>query len=46
VFVSERFPGEGERDVFLYDREVKKLLVTPGLNSKREDIDPCVIVLK
>jgi Tol biopolymer transport system component len=46
AFVSERFPGEGERDIFLYDREAKKLLPTPGLNSKREDIDPCVIVVK
>ena len=46
AFVSERVAGEGERDVFLYDREAKKLLPTPGLNSKREDFDPCVIVLK
>jgi Tol biopolymer transport system component len=45
AFVSERIAGEGERDIFLYDRETQKLLPTPGLNSKREDIDPCVIVL-
>jgi Tol biopolymer transport system component len=46
AFVSERSAGEGERDVYLYDRQAGKLLATPGLNSKREDIDPCVIVLK
>jgi Tol biopolymer transport system component len=45
VFVSERISGAGERDVFLYDRQTKKLLPTPDLNSKREEIDPCVIVL-
>lgn len=46
VFVSERIKGEGERDIFLYDRQTQKLLPTPGLNSKRDDIDPCVIVLE
>jgi hypothetical protein len=46
VFVSERLGGEGDRDVYLYDRQVQKLLPTPGLNSKAEDYDPCVIVLK
>ncbi len=46
AFVSERITGAGERDVFLYDREAQKLLPTPGLNSKREDFDPCVIVLR
>lgn len=45
VFVSERIKGEGERDVFLYDLTMKRLVPTPGLNSKREDLDPCVIVL-
>ncbi|MBM3994150.1 MAG: hypothetical protein FJ303_08355 [Planctomycetes bacterium] len=45
AFVSERIEGEGERDIFLYDRIAQKLLPTPGLNSKREDFDPCVIVL-
>ncbi len=45
VFVSERIKGEGERDIFLYDRQTQKLLPTPGLNSKRDDIDPCVIVI-
>lgn len=45
AFVSERIKGEGERDIFLYDRQTQKLLPTPGLNSKREDMDPCVIVL-
>jgi len=45
VFVSERIAGAGERDVFLYDRQTQKLLPTPDLNSKREEIDPCVIVL-
>jgi Tol biopolymer transport system component len=45
VFVSERISGAGERDVFLYDRPTQKLLSTPELNSKREEIDPCVIVL-
>jgi Tol biopolymer transport system component len=45
AFVSERTAGEGERDVFLYDRQSSKLLPTPGLNGKHEDIDPSVIVL-
>jgi Tol biopolymer transport system component len=45
VFVSERISGEGERDVYLYDRQAQKLLPTPGINSKQEDFDPCVIVL-
>jgi Tol biopolymer transport system component len=46
AFVSERLAGQGERDIFLYDVSARKLLPTPGLNSKREDIDPCVVVLK
>ncbi len=46
VFVSERIKGDGERDIYLYDRHAQKLLPTPGLNSKRDDIDPCVIVLE
>ena len=46
AFVSERVGGEGERDVYLYDRQTQKLLPTPGLNSKTEDFDPCVIFLK
>jgi hypothetical protein len=46
VFVSERIKGMGERDVYLYDRTAKKLLPTPGLNSKAEDFDPCVVVLE
>jgi putative thioredoxin len=45
VFVSERIKGEGERDVYLYDRKEGKLLPTPGLNSKAEDFDPCVVVV-
>ncbi len=45
VFVSERIAGAGERDVFLYDRKTQQLLPAPDLNSKREEIDPCVIVL-
>lgn len=45
AFVSERLSGEGERDIYLYDRQSAKLLPTPGLNSKKEDFDPCVIVL-
>jgi hypothetical protein len=43
--VSERIKGEGERDIYLYDRKSQKLLPMPGLNSKRDDFDPCVIVL-
>jgi hypothetical protein len=46
VFVSERIGGEGEQDIFLYDRKAGKLLPTPGLNSKTEDFDPSIIVLK
>jgi Tol biopolymer transport system component len=46
AFVSERIGGPGERDIYLYDRETRKLLPTPGMNSKRDDFDPCVIVLK
>ena len=46
MFVSERIKGMGERDVYLYDRKVGKLLPTPGLNSKAEDFDPCVVVLE
>lgn len=45
AFVSERRSGLGERDVFLYDRSTSRLLPTPELNSKREEIDPCMIVL-
>jgi hypothetical protein len=45
AFVSERLDGAGERDVFRYDREAGKLLPTPGLNSKQDNFDPCVIVL-
>ena len=45
AFVSERIKSEGERDIFLYDVAAKKLLPTPGLNSKREDLDPCIVVL-
>lgn len=46
AFVSERTGGAGERDVYLYDRRAEKLLPAPGLNDKRDDFDPCVIVLK
>jgi Tol biopolymer transport system component len=46
AFVSERVDGVGERDIYLYDRKVGKLLSTPGLNSKTEDFDPCVITVK
>ena len=46
VFVSERIGGEGERDIFLYDLKASKLLPTPGLNSKTENFDPSIIVLK
>lgn len=45
AFVAERVGGEGERDIFLYDRKTARLLPTPGLNSKTEDFDPCVLVL-
>jgi Tol biopolymer transport system component len=46
AFVSERIKGAGERDIYLYDRKTGKLLPTPGLNSKAEDFDPCVVVLE
>ena len=46
AFVSERLGGAGERDIYLYDRQTRKLLPTPGLNAKQDDFDPCVIVLK
>src|SRR6516162_7376375 len=46
AFVSERLDGEGERDIYLYDRQAQKLLPTPGLNSKADDFDPCVVVMK
>jgi hypothetical protein len=42
VWVSERFDGEGERDVFLYDIAGEKLLPTPGLNSVRDEMDPAI----
>ena len=42
---SERLGGTGERDIYLYDRQTQKLLPTPGLNSRDDDYDPCVIVL-
>jgi Tol biopolymer transport system component len=45
VFVSERIRGEGERDIFLYDRKLQRLLSTPGLNARQEDIDPSIITL-
>jgi hypothetical protein len=37
--------GADEWDDDLYDEEKQSLLPTPGLNSKEDDIDPCVIVL-
>jgi hypothetical protein len=46
VFVSERIGGPAERDIFLHDRKAGKLLPTPGLNSKTEDFDPSIIVVK
>ena len=46
AFVSVRLGGEGERDIYLYDRRTQQLLPTPGLNSKAEDFEPCVVVLK
>jgi Tol biopolymer transport system component len=46
AFVSERIGGPGERDIYLYDRRTAKLLPAPGLNSSKEDIDPCIVVLK
>ena len=46
AFVSERFGGAGERNIYLYDRQTQKLLPTPDLNSKHDDFDPCVIVLE
>ena len=46
VFVSERRAGAGERDIFIYDRSTERLLPTPNMNSAREEIDPCVIVLR
>ena len=42
---TERLTGVGERDVYLYDRATQKLLPTPGLNSKQDDFDPCLVVL-
>jgi len=42
TFVSERTAGAGERDIFLYDRQISRLVPTPGLNSKEEDFDPCL----
>jgi hypothetical protein len=44
--MSERTGGAGERDVYLYDRQTEKLLPAPGLNNRRDDFDPCVIVLR
>jgi Tol biopolymer transport system component len=42
VFVSERVRGAGERDLYLYDRTLGRLLPTPELNSPAEDFDPAV----
>jgi hypothetical protein len=44
--VSERLESEGDHDIFVYDRTLGKLLPTPGLNTDRDDYDPCLIVLK
>jgi len=45
AFVSERLDGAGEKDVYLYDRQKQTLVPLPGLNSKDDDFDPCVVVL-
>ena len=36
---------EHKGDVYLYDRKTGRLLPTPGLNSRAEDFDPCVVAL-
>jgi len=36
----ERLGGEGERDIYLYDRQTQKTVATPGLNSKEDDFVP------
>src|SRR5262249_54104792 len=41
-----RAGGAGGRDIYLYDRKTEKLLMTPGLNSKAADFDPCVVALQ
>jgi Tol biopolymer transport system component len=46
AFVSDRVSGEGERDIYLYDRQAQTLLPTPRLNSKAEDFDPCIIQVR
>jgi len=43
---QERRIERHQRDIFLCDRKASKLLPTPGLNSKPEDFDPSIIVLK
>jgi Tol biopolymer transport system component len=43
AFVSERFDGVGEHDIFVYDRQSARLLDMPNLNTDRDDYDPCVI---
>jgi Tol biopolymer transport system component len=40
AFVSDRPGGRGGRDVYLYDREGKKLLPLPGLNSVAHEQSP------
>ena len=45
TWASVIFTLPSDRDIHLYDRETKQLLPTPGLNSKDDDYDPCVIVL-
>ena len=42
AFVSERLGGDGECDVYLYDRQSGRLLPTPGLNTRAEDFDQAV----
>ena len=46
VALSSGYSVAELRDIYLYDCQTQKLLPTPGLNSKREDFDPCIIVLE
>ena len=40
AFVSDRRGGRGGRDIYLYDRQTKKLLPLPGLNAAGHEQSP------
>lgn len=42
AFASDRVPGEGGLDIYLYDVEADSLVALPGINSAEDDQHPSV----